>query len=230
MHVDFCTTTRSHHGGLLVVAQGERAPVKGLLQDPPFNAFVDVPHVQDSTLWAQDLLLKVPDSKPVEQVLFAAQQLEELQVCVWPRDNDGRAAPAKYVLSLLHGGGEEPQAPGAALMVATSLSLFQVTPSDKRAAKPLRSTRRALIAWSHVLQATWGARLLRTRQGDTFSRCSWMPRLPSSSPPPSPVPETTSKEFGPALANSFWRLTSTLSCLSNGRCPPDTRFSGLEGH
>ncbi len=43
---------RSHRGRLVVVAQEDHAPVKGFLQDRPFHAFVDVPHVQDSTLRA----------------------------------------------------------------------------------------------------------------------------------------------------------------------------------
>ena len=135
---------------------------QGVPARPPFQCVRRCPPCPrqhpPGRLQAQTLLLKVPDSKPVQQVLFAVQQLEELQVCVWPRDNDGRAAPAKYVLSLLRGGGEKPQAPGAALMVATSLSLLQVTPSDKRAAKPLRFTRRVSTARPHVLQATWGGR------------------------------------------------------------------------
>ena len=98
---------------LLVVVQEEHAPFQDLLQDSSLNALADVPQVQDSScgVRAQGSLLKVPDSKPVEQVLLVLQQLEELQVCVWPGDNDGRGALAKEVIALLGGVPEELEAP-----------------------------------------------------------------------------------------------------------------------
>ena len=141
---------------LLVVVQEEHAPFHDLLQDSSLNALVDVPPVQDSSsgVKAQGSLRKVPDSKPVEQVLLVLQQLEELQVCVWPGGNDGRGAIAKEVLALLGGAPEELKPPPfAGPVVAMSLSLLQVVPSDKYAAKAFRSRPEALMAWSQVLQA-----------------------------------------------------------------------------
>ena len=146
----------SHHWVLLVVVQEEHAPLQELLQDSSLNALVDVPQVQDSSCGgrAQDSLLKVPDSKPVEQVLLALQQLEELQVCVWPGDNDGRKwLLLKRSLHCWEVSLKSCRPPCAGLVVAMSFSLVQVTPSDKYAAKALRSRPEGLMAWSQVLQA-----------------------------------------------------------------------------
>ena len=113
---------------LLVVVQEEHAPFHDLLQDSSLNALVDVPQVQDSSsgVKAQGSLLKVPDSKPVEQVLLVLQQLEELQVCVWPGDNDGRGTLAKEVLAMLGGVTDALKAPPCAgPVVAMSLSLLR---------------------------------------------------------------------------------------------------------
>ena len=79
----------------------EHAPLQDLLKDPPANTLSNVPKVQDgvSCVRVQGSLLKVLRRQPVQELLFALEELQEMKVCLRPGVDNGLGTLTKNILA-----------------------------------------------------------------------------------------------------------------------------------
>ena len=104
-------------GDLVVLATPvveEEAAFEDLTEDFPEEALLDVSKVRDcpDRFRSQPCpLLQVSDGQAMQKVLFAAEELEEHQVCLGPRGHDAPWCDIKEVLAGSRSIGEQPEAP-----------------------------------------------------------------------------------------------------------------------
>ena len=154
----------SHPAMLVLPTFEEHAPIQDLYKDGPADAQGGLAQVggRRHRLPPQRPLLHVPRGRPTKDLLFALEELEESQICLWAAVYDGAGLRREGIGEFLRALSEEREATLVPRLDCDGLEGRPCHPSQRYVARDLYCKPEALRAASQVRQARWGRHRRRT--------------------------------------------------------------------